>query len=164
MVAGVSVGQSGRDGISVYGDADSRIGAAGDVAVQPAVSAEMLKGPRTELESQQRRFNILAKILGFAAAVLICWAVLISFSLSRREFGGVFAVRSVCGDFVGGGVCKRALYLYCCSVCGFCVIHGGCGTGLHAADISFRLLTIPGYVVMYIVGSQLSNKPRVLDG
>jgi hypothetical protein len=41
----------------------------------------LLKAPKNELQAQKKLFETLSTILGCGAAVLICWATLISFSL-----------------------------------------------------------------------------------
>ncbi len=56
-----------------------------------------LKAPINELQAQKKLFTNLSTILGFAAAVLISWAILISFSL--LNFSAVDFI--ICAAFVG---------------------------------------------------------------
>jgi hypothetical protein len=58
---------------------------------------KFLKAPRDELEAQKKLFANLSKIIGFATAVLISWAILISFSL--LHFSAVDFI--ICAAFVG---------------------------------------------------------------
>jgi hypothetical protein len=41
----------------------------------------LLKAPKNELQEQKKIFTVLSRILGCATAVLVCWIILISFSL-----------------------------------------------------------------------------------
>ncbi|MGB2806415.1 MAG: hypothetical protein WBC22_01635, partial [Sedimentisphaerales bacterium] len=56
-----------------------------------------LKAPKDELQAQKKLFTNLSRVLGFAAAVLISWAILISFSL--LNFSAVDFI--ICAAFVG---------------------------------------------------------------
>ena len=56
-----------------------------------------LKAPRNEFEAQKKLFTTLSRILGCAAAVLICWVILISFSLLNLSAVDFI----ICAAFVG---------------------------------------------------------------
>ncbi|MBW8042121.1 MAG: hypothetical protein FVQ85_19270 [Planctomycetes bacterium] len=61
------------------------------------LNPKFLKAQRDEFEEQKKLFKNLSNILGFATAVLVCWATLISFSLlnlSATDF-------IICAAFVG---------------------------------------------------------------
>lgn len=119
----------------------------------------MFKGPRTELEKQQRRFNILAKILGYASAVLVFWAVLISFSQSDVSLASFL----LCGLFVAilwASAFINVHFIYIIVPFAVFALYTAEAAQGYTGRYIFPFLTIPGYVVMYIVGSQLSNKPR----
>lgn len=59
-----------------------------------------LKAPKDEMESQKKLFINLSGILGCAAAVLICWVTLISFSLLKLSTVDFI----ICAAFVGIGL------------------------------------------------------------
>jgi hypothetical protein len=56
-----------------------------------------LKDPKNKFEAQKKRFTNLSNILGFATAVLVCWATLISFSLLNLSVADFI----ICAAFVG---------------------------------------------------------------
>jgi hypothetical protein len=120
---------------------------------------KMFKGPKTELEKQQKRFNMLAKILGYAAAVLVFWAVLISFSQSDVSLASFL----LCGLFVAilwASAFVNVHFIYIIVPFAVFALYTAEAAQGYTGRYIFPFLTIPGYVVMYIVGSQLSNKPR----
>jgi len=120
---------------------------------------KQLKGPKTEMEGQQKHFNVLIRILGFAAAVLICWVVLISFSLVDVSLGGFL----LSGLFVGALWAAVFVNVHCIYLIAPLALFA-----LYTADASqgytgryiFPFILLPCYVVMHVVGSQLSKKPR----
>ena len=57
----------------------------------------LLKAPKNELQEQKKLFTILSKILGCATAVLVCWIILISFSLLNFSAADFI----ICAAFVG---------------------------------------------------------------
>ncbi len=120
---------------------------------------KLLKGPKTELESQQRRFDIKARILGFAAAVFICWAAMISFSLVDVSLAGFL----LCGLFVGilwAAVFVNMHFIYAVAPFALFALYTADKTKGYTGTYIFPFITIPCYVVMYAIGSQLSKKPK----
>ncbi len=57
----------------------------------------LLRAPKNELQEQEKLFTTLSKILGYATAVLVCWATLISFSLLNLSAADFI----ICTLFVG---------------------------------------------------------------
>ncbi|MCJ7728634.1 MAG: hypothetical protein MUO27_01955, partial [Sedimentisphaerales bacterium] len=123
------------------------------------LAPKQLKGPKTEMESQRKRFNVLTRILGFEAGVLICWSVLISFSLVDVSLGGFL----LSGLFVGVLWAAVFINVHCIYIviplALFALYTANAAQGYTGRYI-FPFITIPCYVMMYIVGAQISKKAR----
>ncbi len=122
-----------------------------------ALIPRQVKMAKTELESQQRRFDRLTRILGYAAAVLVIWAVMISFSLSEVSFSGFL----VTGLFVGilwASVLISVHFIYLIVPFSLFVLQTG-GHGYTGRYI-FPFITIPAYAIMFAIISQISDKPK----
>jgi hypothetical protein len=120
---------------------------------------KLLKGPKTELDGQQRRFDIKARILGFGAAVLICWAGMVSLSLTEVSLAGFL----LCGLFVGilwAAVFINMHFIYAIAPFALFALYTADVKNNYTGTYIFPFITIPCYVVMYAIGSQLSRKPK----
>jgi hypothetical protein len=123
------------------------------------MAPKQLKGPKTEMESQQKRFNILTRILGFAAAVLIGWSVLISFSFVDVSLSGFL----LSGLFVGvlwAAVFINVHCIYIVIPLALFALYTANPAQRYTGRYIFPFITIPCYIVMYIVGAQISKKAR----
>lgn len=120
---------------------------------------KLLKGPKTELEHQQKRFDILARIFGYAATVLVSWAVLVSFSLTDAGFSG-FLLSAAFAGILWASVFVSVHTIYMIVPMAIFALYTAEPANGYLGRYIFPFVLIPGYVVMYIIGSQISNKPK----
>ncbi|MFH1370315.1 MAG: hypothetical protein ABII09_03390 [Planctomycetota bacterium] len=117
------------------------------------------KMTKLELERQERRNDILMRILGYASAVVVIWAVIISFSLGEVSFSGFLLT----GLFVGilwASVQISVHFIYLIvPLSVFALQTADAGHGYLGRYI-FPFITIPIYAAMFGIGSQISSKPK----
>ncbi len=118
-----------------------------------------VKLPKLELERQERRFNILYRIFGFAAGVLVLWAVLLSFSLIDVSIGAVL----LCGLFLGilwAAVFIHVHFIHLVIPFAFFALVTADKAHGYTGRYIFPFITIPCYVAVYAVSRQVSKKPE----
>jgi hypothetical protein len=120
---------------------------------------KLMKGPKQELDNQQKRFDILSRILGFATAVLVCWVLMISFSLCDVSLGSFL----LSGLFVGIlwiSVFINVHFIYLIVPLGMFALFTADAKSGYLGRYIFPFITVPCYVLMYAVVSQISKKPK----
>jgi hypothetical protein len=120
---------------------------------------KLTKAPKGELEEQQEQFELLSKIFGFAAAILVCWVTFISFSFIKADVAGLFfCAVLVCILLLS--VYKSIHFIYL----GLGLTLVALGSGSSSPDFSgryiFPFVILPAYVSLYIVASQFSKIAR----
>ena len=123
------------------------------------LAPRILKGPKADMERQQKRFNILAKIVGFGATVMVCWTVLVSFSLTDEGFAG-FLLSVIFAGILWASVFISVHFIYLIALLAIVALYSSEPAAGYLARYIFPFVLIPGYVLMYIIGSQISKKVK----
>jgi hypothetical protein len=117
------------------------------------------KGPKQEIDSQLKRFEILSKILGLAGMVLIMWVVLLSFSFVEANLAG-FLLSGLFGGILWAAIFVNVHSIYIIipfSI--FAVFTGEVSSGYSGRYI-FPFITVPFYALMFMITAQLPKKPK----
>ncbi len=122
-----------------------------------------LKAPKNELEAQKKLFTTLSKILGCAAAVLICWVTFISFSFLSLDAASFF----ICALFVLLvllGIHKSVHYIYLVILLTLLALWSGASTPGYAGRYIYSFILLPAYVVLHFFASTCSKKVKFKPG
>jgi len=119
-----------------------------------------LKAPRNEFEAQKRMFTTLSRILGCAAAVLICWVILISFSLLSHDTVSYL----FCAAFVG--ILLLSVYknvhiislIVPLTLLALWVANPKAG---YNGRYIYPFILLPGYVTLHIIASLFSKNVKI---
>ncbi len=123
------------------------------------VVPRQVKMARTEQEKSERRFSILIRILGFAASVVIIWAVMISFSMTEVSFSG-FLLTGLFAGIIWASVFVSVHFIYLIILLSiFALQTSDVGRGYDGRYI-YPFITIAVYTVMFAVASQFSDRPK----
>jgi len=119
-----------------------------------------LKAPRNELEAQKKMFTTLSRILGCAAAVLICWVILISFSLLSHDVVSYL----FCAAFVGIlllSIYKNVHFISLIVLLTLLALWtAGPKAGYNGRYI-YPFILLPGYVTLHIFASLFSKNVKI---
>ncbi|MGD0078290.1 MAG: hypothetical protein ABSB91_06660, partial [Sedimentisphaerales bacterium] len=117
------------------------------------------KGPKQEIDSQLKRYEMLSKILGLAGMVLIMWVALLSFSFVEANLAG-FLLSGLFGGILWAAIFVNVHSIYIIipfSI--FAIYTGEAGSGYSGRYI-FPFITVPFYVLMFMITAQLPKKPK----
>jgi len=119
-----------------------------------------IKAPKSQLEAQKRFFSIFSKILAFALAVLLFWAVLISFSLADASPATLF-IAILFTAVLWAAVFKNIHFIYLLILVALFAIYTG-GDIKHGftGRYIYPFLIIPAFVTTNIIASLLSKKVK----
>jgi hypothetical protein len=123
------------------------------------LTPKVIKGPKTDMERQQKRYNIMAGILGYWATVLAIWVVLVSFSLTDAGIGG-FLLSAIFGGILWASVFVSVHFIYLIALLAIMAMYTSEASAGYLGRYIYGFVIIPGYVLMHIIGSQISNKPK----
>jgi len=118
-----------------------------------------LSAPKNEMEAQKNLFTVLSTILGCAAAVLVCWTTLISFSLlnlSPVDF-------VICAAFVGIillSIYKNVHFISLIIPLTLLTVWVA-KPRPYAGRYIYPFILIPAYVTLHIAASLLSKKIKI---
>ncbi|MFC1738755.1 hypothetical protein ACFL1G_06890 [Planctomycetota bacterium] len=116
---------------------------------------KLLKAPKDELDTQEKRFFILFRFFGWAATMIICWATFISFSFVKADLVGFLLCASFSGIILLS-IYKNVHYVH---IIGLLVLlalwltDAGNGAGRYI----FPFVLLPAYVTIYIITSLFSK-------
>ncbi len=119
----------------------------------------LVKGPKSQLDLQERRFGILVRILGYGLAILVCWAASISLSLTDVSIPGFL----VCGLFVAVllvSVRYSVHFIYLCVPLILFAMYTGNPDKGYYGRFFYTFMIIPAYVVICGVALLLSPQRK----
>ena len=119
----------------------------------------LLKAPKNELEAQKKLFAFSSKLLGCAAAVLICWTTFISFSWAKVSPASFF----ICAVFVGIlllSIYKSVHFIYLAVPLTLLALYLTDAKG-YAGRYIYPFVLIPAYVTLHILASLLSKNAKI---
>lgn len=117
-----------------------------------------LKAGRGGMDRQERRFDILSRILGFAASVLVFWAVLISLSMTDVSVWSLL----MAGLFVGvlwAAVFVHVHFIHLVIPLALFALYTAENLPGYSGRYIFPFITVPSYVAMFAIGRAVSKKP-----
>jgi len=120
---------------------------------------KVFKGQRPELDRQQRRYEVLTKIMGFATAVLVCWSLMVSFSLSDVSPAAFL----LCGLFVGilwTSVFVNVHFIYLVALLSVFALFTTEAKVGYLGRYIFPFIIVPCYALLFAISSQISKKPK----
>lgn len=120
----------------------------------------LLKAPRNELEAQKKLYTTLSTILGCAAAVLVCWIVLISFSLLQLSAADFI----ICAAFAGIillSVYKNIHFVSLIIPLILLALWAATPKGGYNGRYIYPFVLLPMYVTLHIIASLISKKVKI---
>ena len=123
------------------------------------LAPRQLKGSKTEMEEQRKRFNVVGKIVGYATAVFVLWTVMISFSFIEASVPSFL----LCGLFTAimlASVLANVHFVYMATGLILFAIFTGDASHGYTGKYIYPFLMVPVYVMVYLVGSRISAKAK----
>ncbi len=116
------------------------------------------KLPKMQGGNQQKNYNVIANVIGFAGAFLVIWATMISFSFTDASptsflFSGLFV------GILWASVFVNVHFIYLILPFGLFALYASNNEPGYAGRYIFPFITVPFYCVLFGVGSRLSKKP-----
>ncbi|UCC22954.1 MAG: hypothetical protein JSW23_02480 [Planctomycetota bacterium] len=121
---------------------------------------KLLKAPKNELDTQKKLFEILSKIFGCAAAVLICWVTFISFSFIRPNAADLF----ICAVFAGIlllSIYKSVHFIYFALLLALVALWSANPDAGYTGRYIYPFCILPAYVIVHILASMLSKTVKI---
>jgi hypothetical protein len=118
-----------------------------------------LTAPIDEMEAQKNLFTVLATILGCAAAVLVCWNVLIGFSLLNLSAADFI----ICAAFIGIillSIYKNVHFISLIIPLTLLTVWAA-KPRVYDGRYIYPFILIPAYVTLHIAASLLSKKGKI---
>lgn len=123
------------------------------------VVPKQMKMVKTEQEKNERRFNILIRILGFAATATIIWTVMISFSMAKVGFAGCLLTCLFAG-IIWASIFISVHFIYLIiPLSVFALQTAKPGQGYEGRYI-YPFITAPIYAAVFAISAQFSKKPK----
>lgn len=119
---------------------------------------KQVKSPKMQGGSQQKGFNVIANMVGFAAAFMIIWTTMISFSFTDASAASFL----LSGLFVGilwTSVFVNVHFIYLILPFGLFALYTANASQGYMGRYIFPFITVPFYCALFAVGSRLSRKP-----
>ena len=119
-----------------------------------------LKAPRNEFEAQKKMFTTLSRILGCAAAVLICWVILISFSLLNLSAVDFI----ICAAFVAIillSIYKNVHFISLIILLTLLALWTANLKAGYNGRYIYPFILLPGYVTLHIIASLFSKNVKI---
>jgi hypothetical protein len=119
---------------------------------------KQIKLPKMQGGSQQKNFNFIANAVGFASALLVIWATMISFSFTDASPASFL----LSGLFVGilwASVFVSVHFIYLILPFGLFALYTADASQGYTGRYIFPFITVPFYCGLFAVGSRLSRKP-----
>ena len=116
----------------------------------------LLKAPRNEIEAQKNLFDILSNIFGCATAILICWVILMSFSLLNFSAADFL----ICAAFVGIlllAVYRNVHFVSLVLPLTLLTLWAANPTAGYNGRYIYPFILLPAYVTLYIFASLFSK-------
>ena len=117
-----------------------------------------IKSPKMQGGKQQKNFNAIANTVGFAAAVLVIWATMISFSFTDASPASFL----LSGLFVGilwVSVFVNVHFIYLILPFGLFALYTADATQGYTGRYIFPFITVPFYCGLFAIASRISKKP-----
>ena len=115
-----------------------------------------LKAPKSELETQKKRFTFWSKIFGYATAVLICWVIFISFSFVNADPASLF----LCALFAAIlllSIYKSIHFIYLTILFTLLALWSANANAGYAGRYIYPFCVLPAYVLLHTSASLLSK-------
>jgi len=121
---------------------------------------KLLKAPKNELDRQRKLFNVLLRIFGCTAAVLICWVTFISFSFIRANAADFF----ICAVFVGIlllSIYKSVHFIYFALLLVLVALWSADADAGYTGRYIYPFCILPAYLVLHILASMFSKTVKI---
>jgi hypothetical protein len=122
-----------------------------------------LKAPKNELEAQSRLFTILSTILAYAASILGCWVIFVSFSLLGLDAASFF----LCAIFVVIvmlSIRKNVHFIYLAVLLTLLALVSGNSVAGYGGRYIYPFIILPVYVSLHTLASLLSKTVKSKPG
>ena len=119
-----------------------------------------LKAPRNEFEAQKKLFTTLSRIIGCAAAVLICWVILITFSLLNLSAVDFI----ICAAFVGVlllSIYKNVHFISLIIPLTLLALWASNAKAGYNGRYIYPFVLLPAYVTLHIFASLFSKNVKI---
>jgi hypothetical protein len=120
-----------------------------------------LKAPINEMEAQKNLFTVLSTILGCAAAILVCWTTLISFSLLNFSAADFI----ICAAFVGIILLSihKNVHFISLIIPLILLTLWVAKARTYAGRYIYPFILVPAYVSLHVTASLLSKKIKIKE-
>ena len=122
------------------------------------IPKQQIKSPKQQGGNQPKNFNVIANAVGFAGALLVIWATMISFSFTDASPTSFL----LSGLFVGilwASVFVNVHFIYLILPFGLFALYTADAAQGYTGRYIFPFITVPFYCALFRVGSGLSRKP-----
>jgi len=119
---------------------------------------KQIKLPKMQGGNQQKNFNVIANAVGFASALLVIWATMISFSFTDASPASFL----LSGLFVGilwVSVFVNVHFIYLILPFGLFALYTADATQGYTGRYIFPFVTVPFYCGLFAIASRISRKP-----
>ena len=116
------------------------------------------KSPKMQGGNQQKNFNLIANAVGFASALLVIWATMISFSFTDAS-GVSFLVSGLFVGILWASVLVNVHFIYLILPFGLLMLYTADAAQGYAGRYIFPFITVPFYCGLFAVASRISKKP-----
>ncbi|MGA2323961.1 MAG: hypothetical protein ABSG22_08955 [Sedimentisphaerales bacterium] len=119
---------------------------------------KQIKLPKQQGVNQQKNFNVIANTVGFAGALLVIWATMISFSFTDASPASFL----LSGLFVGilwSSVFVNVHLIYLILPFGLFALYTADATQGYTGRYIFPFITVPFYCGLFAIASRISKKP-----
>ncbi len=117
---------------------------------------KLLKAPKDELKAQEKLFEVLSKIFGWAAAILICWVTFISFSLVKANSVD-FILCAAFASILLLSIYKSVYFIYLAIGLTLLAVWSGDAHNGYSGRYIYPFCLVPAYVILHIIVSLLSK-------
>lgn len=116
------------------------------------------KLPKMQGGNQQKNFNVIGNAVGFASAVLVIWATMISFSFTDAS-GGSFLVSGLFVGILWASALVNVHFIYLILPFGLFALYTADAAQGYAGRYIFPFITVPFYCGLFAAASRISKKP-----
>jgi len=117
---------------------------------------KLLRAPKNELDAQEKLFNTLSKIFGYAAAVLICWAAFISLSFTEANAASFFTCAFLVGVLLLS-IYKSVHFIYLAIPLTLAALLASKSQNGYAGTYIYPFCLLPAYVILHVVVSMFTK-------
>ncbi|MGA2071473.1 MAG: hypothetical protein ABSG97_08990 [Sedimentisphaerales bacterium] len=119
---------------------------------------KQIKSPKMQGGNQQKGFNVIANAVGFASALVVIWATMISFSFTDAS-GESFLLSGLFVGILWASVLVNVHFIYLILPFGLFALYTADAANGYTGRYIFPFITLPFYCGLFAAASRISKKP-----